>query len=380
MPLSVNVHAGIPKSVHGVSLQGRCRKLLCPRDHYMEKGRCIPLYNRITGMGVNLEIKITPPQSIQDAETKQVAEAIFSAVNSTLEKCVSLQYRDITAWYLAKNRGKTVRCYLFDIKLFNVNQEFLFDGAIKDLNNFFHELESDNTILISNGIKYEVQYEIGHGIQTGVKGKSDLRYPADGYFRLLIGGDQNIPGPKNYLTLTDLYWCIRVEILSNELERLDRFVFRVNQTGTLLFNDQFDMKFNSESFGLHTCINYFVDDSVKELIALKRTPNLVNLAVSDSDAPAVGEEDDEFTLDKGLATLAAVIVIAVICIFVFKFRLSAKKRQLQSVEHTQEGIDSSNFEDLSNVNGVSQEPVVTVILGGAKTNENVTPKDTDIRQ
>ena len=346
----------------------------------MDKNRCIPLYNRITGMGVNLEIKLTPLHSIQDAEIKQVAEAIFSAVNSTLEKCVSLQYRDITAWYLAKNRGKTVRCYLIDIRLFNVNQEFLFDEAIKDLNNFFHEFETDNTIFLSNGIKYEVQYEIGHGIQTGAMGKSDLRYPADGYFRLLIGGDQNIPGPKNYLTLTDLYWCIRVEILKTEVERLDRFVFRVSQTGTLLFNDQFDMKFNSDSFVLHTCINYFVDDSVKELIALKRTPNLVNLAVSDSDAPAVGEEDDEFTLDKGLATLAAVIVIAVICIFVFKFRLSAKKRQLQTVEHTQEDIDSSNFEDLSNVNGGSQEPVVTIILGSAKTNENVTPKDTDIRQ
>ena len=144
------------------SLKGRCRKLFCQGDHYNDKGNCVPLYTRMSGLGFNFRIKITPLQDIRGVNIPPVAVALLSALNNTLEKHFPLQHYETTVWYLTKDKGKIVRYYLFDIKIDNAKREFHFSQVFY---NFYNEFKSMDSVHLASGNKFGFQIGIGHGVE-----------------------------------------------------------------------------------------------------------------------------------------------------------------------------------------------------------------------
>ena len=185
----------------------------------------MPLYTRVTGLSFNLRIKVTPLEDIQGVEIRQVAGALLSVVDDTLARIIILQNRYITLSYLARDKGKVVRCFLLDIKIHSIKREFLFSQAVQELFKFYYEIKTIGNLNLATGITVGLKYDIGHGIEQSWTGLIDLMHPGDGNFRVLIKDEQGVQGPKNYMTLTDLNWCARTELSPSDVEKLDPFVF-----------------------------------------------------------------------------------------------------------------------------------------------------------
>ena len=148
-------------------------------------------------------------------------------------------------------------------------------------------------------------------------------------------------------------------------------MFKVKLTGKLLFQDQYDLvdlefHIDVQTFSMSTCTNYFVDDTVKEIKSQQTIPNMVQESANDLDVEQASDHD------KGIAIFSAVIVIAVICIVVFKVRSYTRKQQLCTAAQSQ-GVgggtpwgDISSFCDSSNEAAVPTVPVVIIKVGSMR--------------
>ena len=326
----------------------------------------------VTGLGFKFRIKATPLQDIRGVKIRQVAETLLSVVNDKLVRSITLKNRNITLSYLARDNGKVVRYYLLDIKIYNAKHEFLYSQAVEEVYNFFEEIKTTDVLRLSTGVGLGFKYDIGHGIEESRSGLVDLVNPGDGKFRVLIKDVPGMQGPKSYLTLTDINWCVRTELLPSDVETLAPLVFKVKLTGKLLFQDQFDLvdlEFQGyiRNFRLSTCASYFVDDTVKEIKPQQTVPSMVQESAN------IQNDEQASEHDKGIAIFSVVIAIAVICIVVFKVRSYARKQQLRAAAQTQgggggtPGDDTSSFCDSSNESAVPTVPVVIIKLGSMST-------------
>ena len=100
-------------------LQGRCRRVICPRDHYKSNDKCVPLYKRMTGMELNVKIDISPIDKIPRKFFSDVLERLRYIVNTSLSRNVSLQPRKIAVWYGPNLSKAPNKYFMFDIFLFN---------------------------------------------------------------------------------------------------------------------------------------------------------------------------------------------------------------------------------------------------------------------
>ena len=327
----------------------------------------------MTGLGFKFSIKATPLQGIRGDKIRQVAEALLSVVNNTLVRSNTLQYCNVTLSYLARNNGKVVRYYLLDIKLFNARREFLYSQAVQEIYNFYDKIKTTDMLRLSTEVQVGLKYDIEHGIEESRTGLIDLVNPGDGKFRVLIKDEPDVQGPLNYLTLTDINWCVKTELLPSDVENLAPLVFKVKLTGKLLFQDQYDLvdlefHIDVQTFSMSTCANYFVDDTVKEIKSQQTIPDMVQESANDEDDEEASSPDH----DKGIAIFSVVTVIAVICIVVFKVRSYARKQQLRTAAQTQGGgggtpWGDTSFCDSSKEAAVPTVPVVIIELGSTST-------------
>ena len=334
-------------------------------------GTCVPLYTKMTGLNFNFRIKVTPLQYIQVVKIRQVAEGLLSVVDDTLARSTILQNHYITLSYLARDNGKVVRYYLFDINICNAKHEFLFSQVIHEIYTFFNEIQTIDTVRLPAGVTVGFKYDIGHEIEESWMGLVDVSHPGDGNFRVLIKDEHNAQGLKNYLTITDIYWCVRTELLPSDVVELGPALVKVKLTETLLFRDQFDLEYHGDikHFSLYTCVNYFVDDSVKETKSQQIIPNIVKESADIQD----DEQTSSATHDKGIATISTVIVIVAIFILVFKVKYYVRKQKLLAAARIHR-VDINSFCTSDNEAAVSAVPVVTIKLRSLGANRDVNPK------
>ena len=275
----------------------------------MEK--CIPLYNTLTGLDINLKIKVTPEQYVHGKAAKEVAKELKLRVSALLTNLMSLQTRDITVWFLPKIDEKTTRSFLLDIFVYNVSKKVKYNRAVLELHDFFNAIKSLNSIQISKETTLRVTYKIGH--------KLDYDNQLGNLYHLMGDGSKRY-SKSNHLTISDVNWCIRTEFTADEVERLGRNVYRVKKTNTLLYNDQYDIDTIQDQSRMYTCVDYFVDDAVKvnrhaEIpIYVSKTSVTTEYAAGKPPLPSVG-------------TAVAVLVAVMFAIVLFKMKCKLRERQ-----------------------------------------------------
>ena len=139
-------------------LQGRCRRVICPRDHYESNNKCLPLYRSITGVDINVKIEISPNDAILKNLSSYVLNKLRKILNTSLAKYVTLQSREITVWYGPKRSKVRDKYYMFDIYLFNSSNTIDFVASIKEIRAFYNNLRTHDSIHVLNGD--EIQIEI----------------------------------------------------------------------------------------------------------------------------------------------------------------------------------------------------------------------------
>ena len=332
-------------------------------------GQCVPLYNILTGFDINFKLKITPVRDIKGNKAKIVVEKLKSTVNNSLENLVSLQSREVWVWFLPKGNKKDVGYYIFDIFLYNASNEIKHSQAVPELHSFFNSIKSLNTLQFSDGNKFEFRYGIGHGIELNRMGMFDLGAGKGGKLRSLSGDDwkQQIPN-HDFLTISDINWCMRTEFTTDEIEELGFNMYRIKQTNTILFEGQWDYRIYLGSYILCTCITYIVDDTDTDnrYPAIQDIPRIVDDSEDDIAKPSLTFDMN----DKGLASAIAGFVLFVIGIILFKAKSTFKKRQLHKAEdQTHVGIEISSFRDSTKDTqfGMSEISCKTRVLDNASS-------------
>ena len=282
-------------------------------------GRCVPLYNILTGLDINFKLKITPVQGIQGKIVNEVAEKLQLRVNTMLENVVGLQPREVLVWFLPKSNGKTVSYYLFDIYVYSASNKVKYDRAVQELHNFFNTIKSLHSLQLSEETELELKYDIGHKLRSTPTGLIDLGV-RDRKLHSLIGDSWKLQQPVNYLTISDVNWCIRTEFIADEIEKLGLSVYRVKQTKTILFKDQYDIDSDADPNCLYTCLDYFLDDVVTENGPTKIPNDIFHISEDPKDAT------DTLSL-SGFAIVGAVFVVVMLGIILFKARSAFRKRQ-----------------------------------------------------
>ena len=117
--------------------------------------------------------------------------------------------------------------------------------------------------------------------------------------------------PHDHLSISDVSWCIRTEFPADDIEKLGMAVFRVNQTNTILYKDQYDINHNADPLCLYACIDYFVGHNVKANRNVE-IPNHISTTSGDAN-----KANDKFPL-QGIATAVAVLVEVIFTIVVVK--------------------------------------------------------------
>ena len=117
-----------------------------------------------------------------------------------------------------------------------------------------------------------------------------------------------------HVTISDVNWCIRAEFTGDDLERLARTVYRIKQTNTILYKDQYDIDYDADPLCLYTCIDYFVDNAFKVNTNVK-IPNHV------SKSP--GETNDDKV--HGITIAVAVLVVFIFAIVLNKVKSTLRK-------------------------------------------------------
>ena len=121
-----------------------------------------------------------------------------------------------------------------------------------------------------------------------------------------------------------------------------------------------------KNFSLYTCVNYLVDDTVKEAKAQHDISNIVK--ESDSVHVQGDVKTSSLTHDKGITTLLSAIAIAVICIVVLTVKSYARKQKLFAAAQAQR-VNTNSLSDPSNEATVSIGPAVTIKLDCTKQRE-----------
>ena len=287
------------------AFQGRCRKIICPRDHYEVLEDCIPLYNTLTGIDINFKIKVTPQQDVQGKVANTVAKELKLKISSLLTNIVSLQSRDISVWFMPKPDGKTIHFYLFDIFVCNASKKVVYNRAVLELHDLFNTIKHSNSLQISQQTAIGLKYDIGHMLDYNGR-LENLHY--------LMGTTLHYDyKPHDHLTISDVNWCIRIEFTADDIEILVMNVFRVKQTNTILYKDQYDIDHDADPLCLYACIDYFVDDNVMANRNVE-IPNHISTTPGDAN-----EANGKLPL-QGIATAVAVLMAVILTIAVVKIR------------------------------------------------------------
>ena len=94
---------------------GRCRGIICPRDHFVVDNQCEPLNDTVKGLDINIRIQITPSQTIPDDISEEFVDDLKNMTDKALNDTVCLVRRQISLWYLSRSNANPTEYYMLDI-------------------------------------------------------------------------------------------------------------------------------------------------------------------------------------------------------------------------------------------------------------------------
>ena len=280
--------------------------------------RCIPLYNTLTGLDINFKIKVTPEQDVEVKIANTVAKKLKLRVSSLLTNIVSLQSRDIAVWFMPKSDGTTVHFYLIDIFVYNASKKVVYNRAVMELQDFFKTIKFLNRLQISKEIALGLKYDIGRMLDYGAQLRN---------LHFLMGERLDYDKqPQNHVTISDINWCVRTEFTADDIEKLGRAVYKIKQTNTILYKDQYDSDFNGDSHYLYACIDNFVDDKVKVRRMIKIPNHVHTTPTMPGDTKDAKDANGRLSL-PGITTAVAVLLAVIFTIVLVKIKSRPTPRE-----------------------------------------------------
>ena len=307
--------------------QGRCRQVICPRDHYLKKNQCVPLYDTITGLDLNVKIQITPNHDI----TKDIAEGFERILNDSvsyiLKNSVSLKIRGIFPFYLPKSKQNPDNYYMFDIYLHNSTEKIKYSQSILDIKLFFTRMKSLELPPLRNGLIVGLKIEFTHKMFLHRYIYQDMSTGEDLIPLMNAAWKKMVRRP--YIEISDINWCYRTQFSGQEVELLAPFVFQINPS-VIVFGTEFDTYF----MNVYICIDLVVTQTNNE-------ENLPTRNIDDSFKDKTDEESGG-TSDKAILLTVCFLIIIVLIVIFCKVKAKYEMKRLLTANHPTRNVSTVN--------------------------------------
>ena len=219
----------------------------------MHDGDCIPLYGVLSGLHLNIKLKIIPNQTIYSSVQNEFTNRLKFLVGSTLNWTVSLQTRDIYLWFLPRSKMNSKGYYIFYIYFLNQSGKIKYSQAIEEIHNFYMLIKTQNTLILSTGIKIGLNMSFGNEF---VKREKSLIDRSTGkVLQPLIEKERKIVWHDPVMTVSESNWCYMTAFKDDEIY-YDTLVsvLKLKQTNIPIYEDLFDPFGNT-----YLCIDMFID-------------------------------------------------------------------------------------------------------------------------
>ena len=356
------------------TLQGRCRRITCPRDHYISNNKCVPLYQRITGMELNVKIDISPIDKIPKTFSSAVLEELRNIVNTSLSKYVTLQPRKIAVWYGPKLSKNPDKYYMFDIFLNNSSDTIEYSTAVTEIRAFFNNLKTHKSIALSNGAEIGIEIKFNHRLIQKFGEYKDISLPNDGNLQVLVGKTSKSNDPVPNMLISNVNWCYRVPFKifhDNEVEMIGAKVYAVKDVDITVYQHQYDQANGFNDHYLYLCLDLFIsltdegtiinDDNIRQKTYIKDN-----------------NDDPKGTVPVSVVIVAVLVGVLVVTAFC-KIQYTSRKQTVRSA--LQETLAVGIVSDIGMIeDGTQAFEMVYLECGRDQTDLDIAGSDKDISE
>ena len=300
--------------------------MICPRHHYLRKNQCVPLFDILSGLDLNLKIQITPDREISNAIAAEFEGLLNDTVNYIFKKSFSLQVRDIFLLYLQNKQRNRKKYYVFNIYLYSSTGKIKFSQAIMETKTFFTGMKSRILPPLSNGITVRLKVEFAHKIRTGFQAFLDLSNGRSLTLSMKDAWKRRIQRPN--LEISDIHWCYRAGFNEKDFKVMGLMVHEINPSVTV-YGTEFDIGIDPDDHdvNVYICIDLVVTRTNREDVRSTRNTDRTLDKIIDDEAEKVS--------DKGMVLMVCLVVAVVLGILFCKIRVVAK-RKLNTVLSTKQ--------------------------------------------
>ena len=325
-------------------LQGYCRRVICPRDYYVLKGKCVPLYRSITGVDINVKIEIALKDENPTELFSDVLIKLRKIVNISLANFVTLQSREMSVWYGPKGSKDRDKYFMFDIFLFNSSGTIDISASLNEIRNFYNNLKAQDSIRLLNDDEKKLEINFNDRVIPKFRHRqyNDMSINGDGSLRILVGRKLEELHGRPSLLVSNVNWCYRVPFDTlDETVMIGNGVYFIKPADIIVYKNQLD-KINKvvpeKIHLLYLCLDLFISHIDER-----------NSDKTSYDPTRLKSNTDDENIDMTFSTIVNIIITAValgLCLVcaLCKIHYTSMKPTVQSVIQA-----SPDMEIVSNV-------------------------------
>ena len=310
--------------------------------------QCVPLYDTVKGLDLNIKIEITPSQAIPDDIAEIFVDSLKQMADKALNDAVDLKRRQVSLWYLPRSYGNPTEYYLLDVFLFSPSNVIKYSAAIEQIKQFFRIMKTGVNLAVLESSNIKLNFQFKHGLRQRTDKYIDMSNGQTLEPLMDNGLTLKYPGP--HMTISEVNWCFRTVFELTEIEVFGDQIL-VKSTDVLVFIDQTD----SLQTQMYICIDMFIKQrNVEEDFQInqeEKTP-------TDDDGDEDDDEDDtnlseEIVVDSERGLILTVSLIAFIVLLGILYRVKnakAKKQIEQSARSYQPPSDFVELNVISDLN------------------------------
>ena len=295
----------------------------------MKKNQCVPLYDTITGLDLNVKIQITPNHDITKNIAEEFERILHDTVSYILQNSVSLKVRGIFPFYLPKSKQNPDNYYMFDIYLHNSTEKIKYSQSILDIKLFFTKMKSLELPPLANGLIVGLKIEFTHKVFLNRYRYQDMSNGEDLIPLMNAAWKEMVHVRRPYIEISDINWCYRTQFSAQEVELLAPFVFQINPS-VIVFGTEFDAYF----MNVYICIDLVVTQTNNE-------ENVPTRNIDDSFKDKIDEESGE-TSDKAILLTVCFLITIVLIVIFCKVKAKYEMKRLLTANHPTRNVSTVN--------------------------------------
>ena len=299
----------------------------------------MPLYDTMTGLDLNIQIQITPSQTIPSDISDTFVGNLKQMADKALSNAVRLQRRQVSLWYLPRSKANPTEYYLLNIFLFSPSNVINYSAAVDQIKRFFLKMKTGVKLAILETTNIKLNFQFKHGLELRLNRCTDMSNGQT--LKPLMEKGWTLINPGPHMTISELNWCFRTVFDLSDIEPYRLYIL-LKSTNDVVFIDQFDR--DGDQFYL--CLDLFIE--------LKRVKE--DFQITQEGTPSSDDDKDmsrEIVADpeRGLIVTGSLIAVILLLVILYKVKHVMAKKQFE--ESSRSNQPPSDFVELNVIRNIN---------------------------